>query len=366
VSASPERRLGLDALRGVAVFLMIEQHMGVWLWRGPDPGRALMDYPALLVFNALGGGAAPLFVTLAGLGCSLMILKRAARSVPSAATLVRRGAALIGFGVLLNVITPSWFTWRTWFVLHLMGLGMMLAPVLHRLSTRGLLLLAAALLAATPFVQVALGTPSTLTNLRMSGILEFGPDGPVALPWAVPRLAIAEGQFPIFPWLSFFVFGLAVGRWVARGQDRPITMLGLACLGTGGILAAVGSTVGPDAPLLWRATRLPVPFFPASPALIALLAGGVVLAIRLTRRFEHRLHPGAPIVTLGRASLTLLIMHVWLFRELTRPLELWRALSPGAALATMLGFVAFATWASTLWRKVDYKYGAEWLLRRAG
>ena len=36
----PSRRLlSLDALRGIAVFLMIEQHLGVWLWRGLQPGE---------------------------------------------------------------------------------------------------------------------------------------------------------------------------------------------------------------------------------------------------------------------------------------------------------------------------------------
>ena len=53
--APPRKRLlGLDALRGIAVFLMIEQHLGVWLWRGPNPGERMSDYPGLMVFNATG------------------------------------------------------------------------------------------------------------------------------------------------------------------------------------------------------------------------------------------------------------------------------------------------------------------------
>jgi uncharacterized membrane protein len=48
-----DRVLFLDALRGLAVLLMMEQHLGVWLWRGPSPGERT---PALLLgFNALGG-----------------------------------------------------------------------------------------------------------------------------------------------------------------------------------------------------------------------------------------------------------------------------------------------------------------------
>ena len=67
-TAKPRRLLALDALRGIAVFLMIEQHMGVWLWQGPGRGEVRLDYPLLVGFNALGGMAAPLFVSLAGGG----------------------------------------------------------------------------------------------------------------------------------------------------------------------------------------------------------------------------------------------------------------------------------------------------------
>ena len=74
-SPARERLLSIDALRGLAVFLMMEQHMGVWLWNGGG-GRSLAKVPALVAFNALGGAAAPLFVTLAGVGLLLASLRR--------------------------------------------------------------------------------------------------------------------------------------------------------------------------------------------------------------------------------------------------------------------------------------------------
>ncbi|MCA9712207.1 MAG: DUF1624 domain-containing protein, partial [Myxococcales bacterium] len=71
-AAPKSRRLhALDALRGIAVFLMIEQHVGIWLWEGPGAGERQLDYPLLVGFNALGGMAAPLFVSLAGVGSAL-------------------------------------------------------------------------------------------------------------------------------------------------------------------------------------------------------------------------------------------------------------------------------------------------------
>src|SRR5690349_4071162 len=93
------RLLGLDALRGIAVFLMIEQHLGVWLWHGPARGETLEhDYLGLMIFNALGGGAAPAFVTLAGIGSSLLVTARLLRDQNPDKTLAMRGIAVLGFG----------------------------------------------------------------------------------------------------------------------------------------------------------------------------------------------------------------------------------------------------------------------------
>ena len=65
-SPKPRRRLALDALRGLAVFLMIEQHVGIWVWEGPEPARSVMDVPEIHALHALGATAPPQPATLAG------------------------------------------------------------------------------------------------------------------------------------------------------------------------------------------------------------------------------------------------------------------------------------------------------------
>lgn len=372
------RLLGLDALRGIAVFLMIEQHLGVWLWRGLQPGETMRDYLGLLVFNALGGGAAPAFVTLAGIGSSLLVHARTSKHQVTRGTegavgervtsktdpdltLVRRGLAIMGFGYLLNWLTPSWFSWQSWFVLHLMGFGMLTTPLLRRLPTAALLGLAIAVLGATGFVQDWLGVPLVLDNAYMSGRSDASPHA-----WTGLRIAIAEGQFPIFPWFSFYVAGLVCGRFIAAGQLNRIGWLagGLGLFGAAGLLVrSLHPAVGTVA---WRSSVLRVPFFPASPTLVTLLLVAVLLGIWAVMAWEQRrpLSERNPIVTLGRASLTLLILHVWLFREVTRPLGLWQSLDVEPALTVLIGFVLIATLAAWLWQRIDYRFGAEWLLRK--
>lgn len=359
------RLLSLDALRGIAVLLMIEQHLGVWLWRGPEGGKSMFDYPGLLTFNALGGGAAPLFVTLAGIGSALMAAAYLDRDRQPDRTMVLRGLAVMGFGYLLSLLTPSWFTWRTWFVLHLMGFGMVLGPLWRRIPTWLLICVAASLLVATPFVQRWLETPASLHNPRMAGWLSKA-RGEV-LPWAALRIAVAEGQFPIFPWLAFFVGGVAAGRWIREDRPGRVAIFGGAALALGGLFA-VGYHVLkiPFMVANWRTFRVPVPFFPASPTFVLLLLGVVCIAVAVAVRIERgrELSPRGPLVALGRSSLTLLLLHVVMFREWTRPIGMWQALGATESLVVLLTFTVVAAFAARAWQRVDYRYGAEWLLRK--
>ncbi|MEZ4380575.1 MAG: DUF418 domain-containing transporter [Nannocystaceae bacterium] len=362
-----ERLLSLDALRGLAVFLMMEQHMGVWLYRGV-PGT---HPPAHLVaFNALGGAAAPLFITLAGVGTSLS-LRRPGRGD---ALLLRRGLVLLGFGYLLNLLTPSWFTLRSWFVLHMMGVAIMTAPLWRRMSSRALLGAAALVVAAAAPVQHWLGTPVTLSNDRMALKPPFE-----ALAGGHLRVAFAEGQFPIVPWLSMFLVGMVVGRILgdtrgdAEARARALRRLasGAALLGLG--LAVVG-LLGETAPALgfaaaepWRRLfSVPLGFFPATSAIIVLLQAVVLWLIVIATGIEARApwEPRSWIVALGRISLTLLLVHVVVFRELTRPIGLWQALDAETALAVIGLWTLLCAALARAWQRRGYRFGAEWLLRR--
>nr|WP_255216273.1 DUF418 domain-containing transporter [Pseudenhygromyxa sp. WMMC2535] len=371
--------LGLDALRGVAVFLMIEQHLGVWLWEGPKVGERSVDYLGLFIFNALGGGAAPAFVTLAGMGSSLLVQKRSAGPRSPDKTLIVRGLVVMAFGYALSLLTPSWFTMRSWFVLHLMGLGMLTTPLWRRLSTPTLLALGAGIIAVSGALQAHFEVPLALDNAYMAGRAPGSPQQ-----WAGLRIALLEGQFPVFPWFSFYLAGLVAGRFVAAPEGlRTFAKLAAGALALGGVGLALRVLPSDPASALGRTTSLRVPFFPASPTLVALLLGVVLLGCLAVMAWDHRrpLSERNLLVTLGRSSLTLLLLHVWVFRELTRtdgwwqahvgPLRWlgqhmawWRALSAQEGLAVLATFLVFAVFASRAWQRVGYRYGAEWLLRK--
>ncbi|MFZ6182082.1 DUF418 domain-containing transporter [Nannocystis pusilla] len=350
------RLLSLDALRGLAVVLMMEQHMAVWLWRS-DPGvSAIAQAPVLMALNGLGGLAAPTFITLAGAGTSFLARSR---TTGLDAILVRRGLVVMGFGWLLNLLTPSWFSAGSWFVLHLMGLGILTAPLWRRLSDRSLLIGQALLLLAAPLVQHWLATPELLLNDRMRRLDLAG--GPL-------RLALAEGQFPIVPWLGLFLGGIVVGRWLQQRRTAPILRMASVLLVTGVALAAVGLRLGPHEGVWHRLFQIRLSFYPATPAIVMLLQSGTLLlllgALALERR--GRIDERGWLVPLGRASLTLLLVHVVVFREVTRPLGAWQAFSSEVALGIVAIWVIVCALAARLWQRVGYRYGAEWLLRIFG
>jgi uncharacterized membrane protein YeiB len=246
-----------------------------------------------------------------------------------------------------------------------MGFGIASAPALRRLPTWALLAAACTVLGLTPFVQDWLNTPGALNNPRMAGWIRGTQE---VVSGGHLRLAAAEGQFPIFPWLSLYIVGLAAGRWIHERNHRPITWLTLGCLGLGGAaaIAWAAGLQGARLDVLERTLRINVPFFPASPTEALLLLGAVLLAVRIGLLVDERreLSSRGPLVVLGRASLTLLLLHVVVFREATRPIDVWQNLSPSAALTTMIGFIFLAAIAAWRWQKIGYRYGAEWMLRK--
>lgn len=351
----PASRLaGIDALRGLAVLLMIEQHLGLWLW---DRYYELFRHPLMLCLNGLGGLAAPVFITLAGLGCSLLPYRHAQ---PDRA-LVGRGLLLMLFGYGLNLLTPSWFAPGSWYVLHMIGLTLVLAPLLRRLPTPALVLLWAVVLCATVIIQHLLQTPLHLSNARMAS---------TALPGGAMRLALAEGHFPVFPWLAYGIAGILAGRWLLGSRRQCLVRMAGAALGAGLVLAAcnlVGFAFARHGILLRACTLLPR-FYPSLLPITLLLLALSMLAVAGSTALESRLRftPRNPLVCLGRCSLTLLIAHIVIFREISHHMHFWHTFSLGQTLL-ITGLTLFlAALLSVIWRSGQFRFGAEWLLRKGG
>jgi uncharacterized membrane protein len=348
--ATPPQRLAfIDALRGLAVLLMIAQHVSLWV--------CARSHGSLLVLTAgaLGGISAPIFITLSGVGATLLSKSRNRPDL----LLATRGGIILGFGYGLNLLTPHWFAPGSWYVLHMIGTALIAAPLLRRLSDTGLILLLVIVLVVTGMLQNHLGTPFRLFNRHMAA--------PVGLT-GVARYALAEGFFPIFPWIAFFLAGLLAGRWLKDNRLDKIRRLAVVFLLMMAALA-LSDAIGPDfthsKPLV-RFFRLQLSFFSAlTPLSLFLMAVALLFIIGFFRLDQkHGFRQSHVLVCLGRVSLTVLIVHICVIRESAVYFGYWKTLTETGSLFTTLAILAGFALAAKVWQRYQYKFGFEWLLRK--
>lgn len=336
------------------MLLMLGQHLKVWLW---NHNASPLLAGVLDALSAAGGMGAPLFVVLAGCGSSI--------AGPAEQRTRRRSfgraLGLWLLATLLSLLTPSWFSLRSFYILHLMAVALVIAPWCSRQSPRRLLGLALLLALLTPVLQQLFEVPLAIHNEYMSA----RPPAPLLFEGLKDALAraLVAGHFPIFPWIIPFLLGSIAGQGLREAQALPFSM-GAKALALGGgalLLSQIFFSASNPPSWLSRLISAHVPFFPCSPALCLALAGIALLLVAAAGRDQRLI---APLEPAGRISLTVLMLHLPIFRELTRPVDLWNNLNGAWTLATILFTMVLTIMLAKLWARVGYKYGAEWLLRR--
>jgi uncharacterized membrane protein len=368
---SDGRSRTLDVLRGVAAILMVEQHLGIWLLDARTYFTSLNRLH--LGLNLLGGLAAPLFVFAAGASA----FSARARGQ----TLATRGLKLIALGYLLNLLTPSWFSPVSFYILHLLGAWLVFSPLWLRLPVFALPWAAAASFGLGAAGQVLLRVPRTVKNDWMNEL---------RAPGGILRLAFIEGHFPLFPWLGLALLGAFAfaARTDKRGQ-RAAFGLGAFGLTLSLVLSLSGELKPRWAHVLPTRPIFSFSFYPATLPFCLLVGSVCLLAfLALDRLFRPGISrsPEAPDISspnlgargplwsvmtstewldrLGQTSLTLLFVHIVLFRELLGRMGLDHRLNPSLALAVVV--VTLMAWAlgTRAWKRHNYRFGFEWLLRR--
>lgn len=359
MSGNSLRHEGIDALRGVAVILMVSQHLIAWLWNAPQLSAYALaqNHPVLMGLNGLGYLSAPLFIVLAGAGATMFFGRHGDESAGT--VLAWRGAYVLGLGYVLNLAVPGWFTPGSWYVLHLIGLCLLMAPAIVKLETRWLAGLAVGVLVAAVTAQFLFDTPRYLNNMHMTDARSFA---------MIVKLAVVDGHFPVLPWSALFIAGMVAARLAQSGKRKSL-LFAAAAITAIGICLSLMPYVFPlvrDNPLLVRITALSTYTFPLYPPAACILSGltfGAIFVV--TARSKRR--PsffGSALAKLGRASLTIFLLHIFLFREVLGWFGGTGTLSAeqtGLVLAiVLLILTGLALW----WGKFDYRYGAEWLMRR--
>jgi uncharacterized membrane protein len=234
--ARPGRILSFDLARGLAVLFMVMVH--VLLWYGTDAEKAT---PAGIIVRLLGGPpAAPVFVFL--MGASQAFSRRTAGDRG-----LLRGPMLLALAYLLNLFrgtlpmlvgrhlgvldrrgaspyTPLSLLWLV-DILHFAGLALILLILVRRALPRPTAWLALAVLVAfwSPYLWG-----------RMSGCAPL--DSLLRLLWGTGALV----AFPVFPWISYPLAGMAFGDWLAQTSDQDRIFQRAGRVGAGLLLLGIG------------------------------------------------------------------------------------------------------------------------------
>jgi uncharacterized membrane protein len=341
-----DRLIYIDALRGLAILLMVQDHAFDWWLRAE-----FHSTPWGRVTEFFGTFAAPLFLFLMGVSLALSAEKRLQRGVrvqQLAIAQLRRG--------LFLVLTGYALTWLTFYNGHNLA-EMSAVDVLHCLGLSMMLLTPLTLLRASPV--------TLLVTLVVA----------VVSPWAgswdlSPRLGAwlngtgGVSYFPLFPFITYALAGLTMGQLLARTLDRPRASrrLMLALVPAGLSLFLLVPWVPPD-----LGTRFPRPVFMLFS--LAVILWAVALAYALAP------WPGVlrPLAKLGRAAMMVYVVHhllgfrlFYLFGWVTGHswLGQYGVFSPGAAclLLVVLLIVLYAL--TGLWLVWRPQIGSTALVRR--
>ena len=240
-TSPPSRFAYIDWMRGLACILMFQTHC-YDSWLGGDARKS-----TFFMWSQLGGTLpAPLFLFLAGISFAVVVDKLRQKGVPVsqvARTTIRRGAEILGLGLLLRlqefVIAWGWSPWSDLLrvdVLNTIGLSMILMGALCwivlRINSGAHARLALGVAAAGAGLTISLLTPLLWTSWRqhwMPWPIESYIDGVHNLGEPQPWL------FPIFPWAGFAFIGLAVGFFLLSEGARKRGAATFVLAGASGI-----------------------------------------------------------------------------------------------------------------------------------
>ena len=277
-----ERSLQIDAIRGLAVLLMVMVHAAAD-WQPVDVAEA--GVLGTLVAG-LGGLAAPLFVTLAGWGM--------ARSRWTLRKGLVRCASLCIAQVLVNLAASHRFDPFSPGILTLLGCLAITSPVWLRVSRAvgwrvGLMLLG--MIALAPMMLGDLSGPASWdARITTSDAQAF------------VQHVLLTGTYPLLPWAGFAILGAGIADRVIEGRWWHLLLIsgGLAVC-TGALVVAMQRGAVFAAPI----GPAMLEFFPPNSMFLIAAATGVgILWIAISH-----LPPTRLLTVTGRYSLTIYLLH---------------------------------------------------------
>ena len=366
----PHRLAYIDWMRGLACVLMFQTHCyDSWLSAGARKTTFFM-------WSQLGGTLpAPLFLFLAGISFALVTDKLQKKGTPPnviARTTIRRGAEILGLGLLFRVqeyvIAWGWAPWSDLLrvdILNTIGISMILMGVVCwivlNVGRTSRIRQVLGLTAGGVALLISLLTPLLWTTWR-----------PHWLPWPIESYIdgvhnLGQPQswlFPIFPWTAFAFAGLAVGFLLLSDWARQREAAAFAITGAAGVVLIYLAR--------WMDSRLEqfysvYDFWHTSPNFF-LIRVGLLLAILAVTYAWCRWGAGQwafrPLIQLGQTSLLVYWVHIEFVYGRLSILPKHAADIRTASFGLLVIFLAMLM--LSIWRTSVKRRGTAWTRWRTG
>lgn len=314
-ASNSSRLTYIDWLRGFACLMMFQTHC-YDAWLGDDARKS-----EFFRWSQIGGTLpAPLFLFLAGISVSLVADRLQKKGVPLrkiSITTIRRGAEILGFGLLFRLqeflIAWGWAPWSDLLrvdILNSIGAAIMLMGML--------LYLFSAQRSAWPRNKLILAATTTATLISLATPLLWTTWSPHWLPWPIETYINGVhntgkpviGFFPIFPWAGFAFVGLATGFILLSERFRRHQLSFFVLSGVLGISVMYFSRWLTARP--WHIYEV-FDYWHTSPEFF-LCRVGLLMAVLAVGYLWCKWGPGAwrydPLVQMGKTSLLVYWVHI--------------------------------------------------------
>lgn len=290
-----KRDVVIDIARGIAIVLMVAANMAT----------LSNDTPSLLL-RFTSSLAAPFFVTLAGTMAALGAIRGS-----SIGHFVKMGLFLLAVASLLDLGNDFSAPLINFDVLYLIGVSLPLAALAVRLPKKILIALIVAIIFVTPVLHLVFGYTLPVKQELTKHAFDLR-----TLNEAIHRILI-DGWFPIFPWLSFALIGVLIGKLryaafpkIDYFQQKKYVITTVLLL----IMSAILWILEPGLHVI-REGYIEL-FYPTVPGFVifttSFLMGVLILLPSITQTINWRY-----IQVLGEASLFMYIFHLiiidWVF-----------------------------------------------------
>jgi surface polysaccharide O-acyltransferase-like enzyme len=293
----------IDRIRAIAILCMVQVHTAAII---PPEGISI-SHPLAFISAAIGGMAAPLFVTISGWGMYSSAKRRSESESSDFSSWMRWILPRFIILVLCQLFVNSAlllerggrFEWMTPGVLTLLALACLLGPVLILLKKEQRVLLMLLLVFSPLLIGDLNGVDfNWIERVSSQGFGEW-----------IERLLL-NGTYPALPWLAFVVLGSLVEDYRNDSTTRRIIALGLVIVGISMAFSIYKNTA-------WALTSgdAILTFFPANTPFIFTSIIFVIILFKLLEGNE--MSGGEPtggrrlswLEPAGRLSLTIYVVH---------------------------------------------------------